>query len=76
MLAHELYVVVCGVFGWWCPSGDFAGNCGTDKESAVLLYVRAHDYERCTDAIEDVLEFFEFFVFGQGSWNTTLPVIG
>lgn len=65
MLAHELYVVVGGVFGWWCPTVDFAGNCGTDKDTSILLDVCAHDDESGTDTIEDVLEFFEVFVFGE-----------
>lgn len=76
MLAHEFYVVVGGVFGWWCPSVYFSGNCGTDKDTAVLLYVGSHDDECCTDAMEDVLELFEVFVFGEGSRNSTLPFIG
>lgn len=76
MLAHELYVVVGGIFGWWCPTVDFAGNCGTDKETSILLDVCAHDDESGTDTIEDVLEFFEVFVFGEGSRNSTLPFIG
>ena len=76
MLADELYVVVGSVFGWWSPSVDFAANCGADKETAVLLYVGAHDDERGTDAIEDVLEFFEVFGLGEGSRNSTLPFIG
>ena len=76
MFAHELYVVVGGVFCWGCPTVDFARNCGTDKETAVLLYVGAHDYESGTDSIEDVLELFEVFVFGEGSRNSTLPFIG
>ena len=76
MLAHELYVVVGCVFGGWCPTVDFACNCGTDKETAVLLYVGAHYDERGTDAMEYILELFEVFVFGEGSRNSTLPFIG
>ena len=64
MLAYEFYVVVGGVFAWRSPTVNLAGYCGADKETPVLLYVSAHDAERCTYAIEDVLELFEVFVFG------------
>lgn len=64
MFAHELYVVVGGVLAWWSPTVNFAGNCGADKKSSVLLYVGSYDAESGTDSIEDVLELFEIFVFG------------
>ena len=64
MFAHELYIVVCGVFCWWCPSVYFAGYRGADKEMAVLLDMRSHDDERCTYTMEDVFELFEVFILG------------
>ena len=64
MFAYELYVVVGGIFAWWSPTVNFSGNCGSHKESPVLLDMCAHYAECGTNAIEDVLELFEVFVFG------------